>query len=451
MSVPHRSIATMDGIEFINLSPLDISPLISKCDIKVLYLNENRNSSYIDKEAATEMGKTLRGCPIVGYYKGEDFKGHGDRVVMDDDGVHFECDTRPYGFVPTDAKVWFSKFDEVDDFGNNVTREYLMTTGYLWTGQFEEAQQVLDDNGKPQSMELTDVDGHWAKNSNTGMEFFIINDAVISKLCILGDQIQPCFEGASVTAPEISNTFSLDDNFKKTLFGMFKQLEFALQGGQTVDNEVKEVEMAQQEESAPAAAPVAEEFSESQDNSVETEQNENQENIEVKDSSEEFEKKDTEEKAEGEEDSDNSETDDKEDDDEKKPASKNSLHTDEEYSALESQLNDLTQKFSALEDENKKLIEYKNSIEDEKKDELINKFYMLDDADKKEVIENKRQFSLEEIEAKLAVICYRKKISFEEPQEKKEDSSVTFNLDEANSNEGLSDWVKEVKAIQDNF
>ena len=36
-----------------------------------------------------------------------------------------------------------------------------MTTGYLWTGQFEEVQSVIDE-GKPQSMELDDerLDGH---------------------------------------------------------------------------------------------------------------------------------------------------------------------------------------------------------------------------------------------------------------------------------------------------
>jgi hypothetical protein len=37
--------------------------------------------------------------------------------------------TKPYGFVAPDAKVWFQKFDDTDEFGNVTTREYLMTTG----------------------------------------------------------------------------------------------------------------------------------------------------------------------------------------------------------------------------------------------------------------------------------------------------------------------------------
>ena len=120
----HQSIATIDSPEFINLQPLEINPLMSSCEIKVLYLGENRNHSYITKEVATEMAKTLRGAPIVGYYKEEkeDFRDHGERVTFDDEGVKFECMTKPYGFVAPDAKVWFQKFEEKDEFGNIIPK-----------------------------------------------------------------------------------------------------------------------------------------------------------------------------------------------------------------------------------------------------------------------------------------------------------------------------------------
>jgi len=84
-----------------------------------------------------------------------------------------------------------------------------MTTGYLWTGQFKESQAIIDE-GKPQSMELDEnsLQGHWATNIKDDIEFFIINDAIFTKLCILGDDTEPCFEGASVTKPDVSSTFS---------------------------------------------------------------------------------------------------------------------------------------------------------------------------------------------------------------------------------------------------
>ena len=59
---------------------------------------------------------------------------------------------------------------------------------------------------------------------------------------------------------------------------------------------------------------------------------------------------------------------------------------------------------------------------------------MLSDEDKKEVIENKAQYSLDDIEAKLSVICVRKKVNFNlddesEVVEAEENPVTTFNLD----------------------
>jgi hypothetical protein len=242
----NKSIATIDAPQFINLQPLDINPLMSKCEIKVLYVGGNRNRSYISKETATEMAKTLRGAPIVGYYKTEkeDFVDHGQRVILDDEGIKFECLTVPYGFVSPNADVWFQNFEDTDEFGNTEIREYLMTTGYLWTGQFEECKSAVEGQGKPQSMELDEstLKGNWATDKKTDMEFFIINDAIFSKLCILGEDVEPCFEGASVSAPQVSATFSLDEGFKNTLFSMMKDLESAIKGGQQMEVEKDFVE-----------------------------------------------------------------------------------------------------------------------------------------------------------------------------------------------------------------
>ena len=112
MSLAHQSIATINSPEFINLQPLDINPLMSSCEIKVLYLGANRNGSYITKDVAQEMAKSLRGAPIVGYYKKDkqDFADHGQQLILDDQGIHFNVLTKPYGFVSPNAKVWFQDF-----------------------------------------------------------------------------------------------------------------------------------------------------------------------------------------------------------------------------------------------------------------------------------------------------------------------------------------------------
>lgn len=62
-------------------------------------------------------------------------------------------------------------------------------------------------------MELDDkiIDAHWTKDENGKPEFFIINEAIISKLCILGEDVEPCFEGANITNIQ----FSFGDSFKE--------------------------------------------------------------------------------------------------------------------------------------------------------------------------------------------------------------------------------------------
>ena len=466
MALPHQSIATISSPQFINLQPLDVNPLMSSCEIKVLYIGENRNRSYISKEVATEMAKTLRGAPIVGYYKEnkEDFADHGQQLILDDQGIHFNCLTKPYGFVAPDAKVWFQKFNDSDEFGNTLERQYLMTTGYLWTGQYEQVKDVLD-SGRPQSMELDDntLDGHWATNIKNDIEFFIINDAVFTKLCILGEDVQPCFEGASVTKPEVSSTFSkeVDDNFKQTLFSMIKDLQDALKGGNKMGQEDKEEVPAEEftaEETLETSTPESElEVSESEETaepeaSFEQASSEDPENT-IDDTNEssdepqeptEFKKEDDQEEKE-EEDSDDSEDQEKSDEDDEK----------KKYSLLEQQYNELSTQYEQLKNDYDALVEFKNNVENEKKDALIGEFYMLSEEDKKDVIENKANYTLDEIKAKLAVICYQKKVNFNSEESEEIDKDIedkditTFNFDDSSNN--LPDWVRAVKNVQNSI
>ena len=461
----HQSFATIDSPEFINLQPLDINPLMSSCEIKVLYIGENRNRSYITKEVATEMSKTLRGAPIVGYYRQdkEDFADHGEKVTIDDQGIKFECMTVPYGFVSPDAKVWFQKFEDVDDLGNTVVREYLMTTGFLWTGQFPECKGAVEGDGKPHSMELdgNSLNGEWSKNINEDMEFFIINDAVFSKLCILGEDVEPCFEGSSITAPKVSSTFNLDDDFKQTLFSMMQDLKFALEGGQetmvlentektldkTNESVVTEFENVSEGQSENSDVTAQTEFEKKEDEKKEKAPADNKESevpAEKKKEDEEYkkcEKKDYEKKEEEKEAPAQTSADEKKDE-EKKEEKKFSL---EEYSALEEKITSLQKEYAELETKYQALVTFKNEVEEEKKDALINSFYMLSDEDKKDVVENKAQYSLEDIEAKLSVICVRKKVNFE-LEDNTTDVATTFSLSE--QQDSLPAWINAVKNTQ---
>ena len=160
----HSSIKMNYPCEMINISP--VNPLISKCQIKVCYVSDkpNRNGSVITKETARDMANSLPGSPIVGYFNENngDFEEHNRSIEISQGEFKIKDTTKPYGFVDLGAKCWFQKFQE-----GNVEREYLMTEGYLWTGQYPECERVLT-HGNNQSMELDEknINAHWAKDEN---------------------------------------------------------------------------------------------------------------------------------------------------------------------------------------------------------------------------------------------------------------------------------------------
>lgn len=450
-------VEAIGGPEFINIVPYN--PLYSQCDIKVFYLGENRNKVYISKETAIKMAASLPGSPIVGQYMStkQDFHDHGERIVISGNSISKECLTTPFGFVAPDAKVWFQKFKEKDEYGNEAVREYMMTTGYLWTGQFPECQCVIDE-GRPQSMELDEetLDGSWTKNYNRNVEFFIINDAIFSKLCILGEDIEPCFEGANITSPEVTFSFNMDKKLTTTLFTMMQELKQTLQeGGQTMPEEKNFSESQDKIEKTdldkndiPMTKDTLEEpvFAKKEDEDKEktTSEGDAKKEEPVKDEEKPEAKEDKPE--EKKEEAPKAEDKDKAEDEEKK---KKFALLSEEHDALKVQYEELQNKFSLMEAELNELKAFKLAAENEQKDKLIQSFYMLSDEDKKEVVENKAKYSLEDIESKLSVICVRKKVSFDNQEEEKNDVSVTFSLDDCGESSTPA-WISAIKNTQKN-
>lgn len=444
MSLKNKSeVSTISGPEFINLEPLDVNPLMSKCEIKVFYLGHNRNHSYINRETALEMSKTLRGTPIVASWNEnkEDYGDHGHIIHIEDGEISFSCKTVPYGFVSPDAKVWFQNFTDTDEFDNKVERTYLMTTGYLWTGQFEELTKVIQE-GQPHSMELDgdSVDGHWATDNNLGVEFFIINDATFSKLCILGDDVEPCYEGSSVTSPQISSNFS-KETFEHTLFTMMQELKDTLNSKGGLNMAKEETEFVESDENAEVTQEQEVEETTEVDFTAESEDNNN-------DGADEFVKKDEEksnsDNKDDEEDDSEDDSDDKEDDVEdednkkKKPANQHSL---EEFEALQAEIN-------SLRAENEELRNFKLNIEMKEKKDLVNQYFMLSDEDKADIVNNLANYSLDEIKAKLAILYVEKNVDFSKVDGQSKDEAspaLSFSLEEETNQETLTDLQRALR------
>ena len=529
----HTSIKLNTPCEFINITPMN--PLISKCQIKVCYVGDepNRNKSIITKDVAREMANSLPGSPIVGFFNetSGDFEEHNRSIDIANGTVTFRDTTRPYGFVDLNAKVWFQKF--LDD-GQNE-HEYLMTEGYIWTGQYPEAKRIID-KGNNQSMELDEktLDAFWTKDGNGKPQFFIINEAIVSKLCVLGEECEPCFEGS-----QIAVNFSLASDFKEQLFTMvnevkdllkeggakvftryaveigdalwsalYSYIESTYPDGQNCYCSIYRVEGIFEEGGQKFAVlqnrtsmkyyrlnfsiGESEGFIPS-DTLIEVTKSytpAEEPQFALKDV-EEFEaqyaaKKKAEEDKSGKSKDDNSDDntedpknedpenkDPEEDDDEKKKKKgkedfacggkkkKYSLDEIPEYTELQTQFSDLQTKFSELEtkynalvseneslkNDNATLVEFKNQSERKEKEEMINSFYMLSDEDKKDVIENIDTYSLNDIEAKLSIICVRNKVSFDlDENNKNHQDPTTYNLNGDNNDDDADTpaWIKAV-------
>lgn len=546
----HQSVPMLEHpCEFINITP--INPLISKCEIKVCYVGDepNRNRSVITKEVATEMANSLPGSPIVGYYNeaAGDFEEHNRIIDISGGKVQIKDTTRPYGFVDLGAKVWFQKF--LDD--GKDEREYLMTEGYLWTGQYPEAQRIIDE-GNNQSMELSNkfLDATWTKDINGKPKFFIINEAIIAKLCVLGENQEPCFEGATITQPQIQ--FSYDDGFKEQLFSMMNELKqlikeggapvfttFAVEIGDalwgalytyleaTFPRDLKEGEEecccrcskysidSIWEEGAQKFAILKErangklyrlDFSWTEEgfasagSTVEVEKSyvpvtekpmfalEDVEAFEEKRYSVEdnsgkddnsktdnplegdakFAKKKDEEEGKAKKEGEGAEGDDKcpkcgkpkaectcdEDDDEDKKKKKYSLEEIPEYTELLDKYSNLEKEFNALKETNEtltaqvgELTEFKAGVDRKDKQAMIDGFYMLSDEDKEDVINNIDTYSLDEIEAKLSIICVRNKVSFNLEDDDKNTDPTTYSLNGGGEGDYTPAWIKSLQSV----
>lgn len=433
-------------MELVEITP--INPLISRCVIKVCYVGQdpNRNGSVITKEVATKMANSLPGSPIVGFYNEtkEDFEEHNAVIEISGGDWKFKDTTKPYGFVDLNARVWFQKF--IDD---DVEHEYLCTEGYLWTGQYPEAKRVIEQ-GNNQSMELDEnfTKGSWTFDDNLNYDFFIINEAVISKLCILGEDVEPCFEGARIEGFD-KIQFSLDDGFKKKMFSLIEEMKSILtEGGNSMpaDNEMLEDKVAEE--------PVAQE--EEQQVSPEEEAP----------AAEEEQEAPAEEEQPGEEGADEP------DEEVAEPAAEESeepaaaeepapvayvleeipeyVQLLADYAAAQETITSLQSQVEELTTQNIELNNYKLTIDREKKHNLINEtFYMLSDDDKKDVLDNIDTYSLDEIEAKLSVICVRNKISFgldnNQPQ-----GPMTVDIDNAGQFESNTApaWFQRARAVE---
>ena len=355
-----------------------VNPTFLKCRINILDTSSIANNTHFKKENVDKSIYQLDYLPVRGLYKEdeEEFGGHEISYYIDDEGnLKESVGTVPMGVVIKNSARW--------EYINN--KETLVCDCYIWTNNNEGAVRRIKENCVSQSMEII-IDNY----SETNKDYIEIEEFTFTSLTLI--DTQPAFNCGSIRTYS-QNDFKVD--YQKMMTALDKFLNFE-EGGVIVEDNKEILEEAVENNVEEVVETVSED---NKEETFEAEQGEVVEDVE-----------NNVEKVEEETTIDYS-------------VEFESLQA--KYSELETSKNELNIKYEALIEEVCELREYKATKEKEyreaKERELFARFETLKDEERfVKLVENKANYSLEELEEK----CYAIKGMLAEAKESKKSKKV---------------------------
>lgn len=426
------------NFDFEILEKKKINPYITECKIKAFYLEDNRNGSYITPEVGIMLADSIYNAPIVGYYSEEqqDFLGHevDMKINIESGKIDVLPLTVPFGVV-TDRKPYEWEKEVI----NGRERTYLICYGYLWTGRYKQLNGLVEQGFKGHSMELFEesVKGNWAKVDNFDEEFFIFSEANISALCILGDNVEPCFEGSTVSVTK----FTLNDNFQKDFENFLVELDKVLNnniegGKKLMDNE--KLESGVEKICPDCGKPIDECICNKKTNNALDDEKKKKPEEEKKPVKETSKEEKTPEKG--------KETPKEEEPTEEKKKKVYELSEEElsayedmknNYSNLQVSYSELENKFNTLQKKYDTVSEQYSAIVEQSKSELYEKFEFLGEDNIAKVKEKYNDYSLEDLEDKLSAMAFKLNM--------KPVTNVVVEIDQNEKINNLPSWLQAVE------
>lgn len=152
---------------------------ISKGRCRIFYKGGNRNGTYITDTFAEKLIASAPYAPVKGIYGDEGYTDHGKA----------RNEGRIYGVIPAEPNfAWENHLDP-----DGIMREYACCDVLYYTALYQEAGEI---NDKGQSMELyrKTLKGSWQYIN--GKKYYVFTEGGFLGLQVLGDDVEPCFEGA---------------------------------------------------------------------------------------------------------------------------------------------------------------------------------------------------------------------------------------------------------------
>lgn len=154
--------------------------VLSKGRCRIFYKYGNRNGTYITDEFSEKLLASIAYAPVKGIYEYDDFSDHGTR----------RSEGRIYGIVPENPNLQWEEHKDED----GVTRTYACVDVLIFTALYKEANDII---GKAQSMELYEPSLQYHREIIQGQQYIVFDEGCFLGLQVLGDTVEPCFEGAA--------------------------------------------------------------------------------------------------------------------------------------------------------------------------------------------------------------------------------------------------------------
>lgn len=176
------SLLKLDVTIYGKVEPL--TDTLSKCRVRIFYKGLNRNRTFISDDFANQLISSLPYAPIKGIFD-KDSLDYGDHGENNSDG-------RIYGIVAAEPNFAWERHLDVD----GVEREYACADVILYTALYPEANLIP---GKGQSMEIfrKGLTGEWKIWDGDQQPYYHFYTGHLLGLQTLGDEVEPCFEGAA--------------------------------------------------------------------------------------------------------------------------------------------------------------------------------------------------------------------------------------------------------------
>ena len=214
---------------------------LNRLKVGVFTKYDNRNGSYITDEVAEMLiASATRGdTPVVGFFdpSSTDWASHTGPTLAS-----------AYGYVEG-FEGWYPFQDK-----DGVTRDYAVFSTVLFNRYYDEANYIIGQN---QSMELdiNSIEGDWADIN--GQEYFVYTKAEIMGLCVIGSH-EPCFSVSSFFAKQDENYKSQYDKFSSLLADLKAQVEEAEKNPEGGEHQMENVVNPEVNEPTPAQEPIQE-------------------------------------------------------------------------------------------------------------------------------------------------------------------------------------------------